>query len=531
MLARFILLFAVAFIFIPGKAYSQQVDPELARLIDRFDDVDDTLFRCQIPIDNFESYIETHKPTALAYLYLGRAWSKSAIFNGDCGALSEQEILSRLDSAETYYRLATKMNPTIRDGYNGFPVKQLIDRVYGTRAMWAMHEGKLDAAKDALRKLKKQGPYEPNFVSAELILKYTDKDAILLSLSDDETFALWYYQFVEGQRPDVTVVNLNMIALDWYQRMLQEGLKRAVKPLTFEVFGYPDGDYSDEWMQKYEILTADAMDTTTANIFPIHASVRERYAKLSGTDPARQWKTTAFKLGPMGETYFSAIGAVALQSIIENNEWRRPVDVSWSWYSPTLNGLDGSMLLKGPISEIIPAELEVAEYGMSAVDTVSLRTFLLDETSSLMDMLADTQAVTYADPLVFRMYFQYFIAIGLDKAKVVEMLPGMRKISRVDPVYLRSGYQSLITTLASNGFMSDLRKEIEVIREDLALATKGVNALTTQVQGYFSTLYLLERCKELQDLCKSLLKTIPDREERARLLEYYEEVRKNCKSN
>ena len=43
-----------------------------------------------------------------------------------------------------------------------------------------------------------------------------DKDAIIFTIGDNDTFALWYAQEIENYRTDVRTINTQLLATDWY---------------------------------------------------------------------------------------------------------------------------------------------------------------------------------------------------------------------------------------------------------------------------------------------------------------------------
>ena len=212
-------------------------------------------------------------------------------------------------------------------------------------------------------------------------LNSCEKNAILFTNGDNDTFPLWYAQEVEGIRTDVRVVNLMLLNMDWYiDQMKRKAYESDALPISVPTAKYLMGTNDVVYIQERTNQTADLKDIME---FILSDKPQTKVETQSGEKfsfiPTRKFRLPvdtalvlkngtvkekdARKIVPFIEWNFRrnhlSKSDFMVLDILANNNWERPVYYVSSGHDGTL-GLDDYFQLEGFAYRLVPIRTPVS---------------------------------------------------------------------------------------------------------------------------------------------------------------------------
>ncbi len=232
------------------------------------------------------------------------------------------------------------------------------------------------------------------FVARDLAFNYLDscdKNAILFTNGDNDTFPLWYAQEVEGYRTDVRVCNLSYLQTDWYiDQMKRKSYKSPAVPFSLThdkyVVGKRDLVYliprfkdSIDMKRAINFLASenpktkeipgysDRIEYLPANKFFI--PVDKLKVIQTGLVNQKDDSLIVNQLNLSYDKQFILKNELMVLDLLSNNNWNRPIYFAVTVGRDNYVSLDKYFQLEGFTYKVVPIETINQDGEIGKVDT------------------------------------------------------------------------------------------------------------------------------------------------------------------
>jgi hypothetical protein len=180
------------------------------------------------------------------------------------------------------------------------------------------------------------------------ILQTCEQDAIIFTNGDNDTFPLWFLQFVYNVRPDVRVVNLSLLNTPWYIKQLKAQEPKV--PISM----------SNKDIDKLEIIP---WEERTINI-PVPGAVREKafadlpeYVSLT-ENPVLADTSLPITVKPTVFGQAIRIQDYMVLNIIGSNAWKKPIYFAVTVSDQNKIGLGSYLRMDGLDFKLVPYKVD-----------------------------------------------------------------------------------------------------------------------------------------------------------------------------
>jgi hypothetical protein len=339
------------------------------------------------------------------------------------------------------------------------------------------------------------------------VLQTCEKDAVLFTQGDNDTFPLWYMQDVEGVRRDVRVVNLSLVNTSWYILQMKN------KPAYTEAKAVPM-NLSDAQIENLQPIQWEPRSVE----LPVEKEIVHQYKEqkdiILDTSITNHGKIvfTLPNTIQFGQTKALRVQDIAVYDIIQANGWKRPIYFASTCSPDAKIGLDEYMWFKGLSWKFEPIKTSQVNYG---IDPVALEANLMNEPADF----SKTPRYGYkfrelANPKVFfdentiriianyRSAFRglaaYYMNVERDKQKSMKVLDRMESLMPSSKI--ANGWQNAwqMATFYINLGRMDRVKEmgLEIEPACLSLIEKGEVDLNSYYNPYRALLDLYDMTNE-----------------------------------
>ena len=225
-------------------------------------------------------------------------------------------------------------------------------------------------------------------------LNSCDKNAILFTNGDNDTFPLWYAQEVAGIRTDVRVMNLSYLGADWYIQQMQRKTYES-DPVPFSltpdqyrtgtrdivyvvdrIKGYTDLKQVIDFVGSDDPRTKQLPEYTTEKIdfipsrhfiVPVDSVEVVKNGTVSPKDASKVRSQMKWDLEP-SRSYITKNHLMILD-LLANNNWKRPVYYAITVSEDNYLNLDNYFQMEGLAYRIVPFASAGDMFGRGGINT------------------------------------------------------------------------------------------------------------------------------------------------------------------
>jgi hypothetical protein len=325
-------------------------------------------------------------------------------------------------------------------------------------------------------------------------LNSCEKNAILFTIGDNDTFPLWYAQEIENVRPDIKIVNTSLFMTDWYIDQM--------KFKTYQADGLPISFTHDQYVGDkldyafYDKKTESRWDLKDLLAF-LSSDDPRTIVEMSNGQSIHFYPTNKFRIPIDKNTiiknkvvspkdYDSIVpyidfeikdnalykNRIMMLDVLLNNNWKRPIyftggsftDEDYLWMKDYLQ-LDGMVYKLVPIKT--PLDKEASQLDMGQIDSDKMFDIVMkwewgngEKTTIYHDVETRKNSISYRSNLA-RLMEQLVNEGKLDKAKKVIEL-AMTKM----PLNYYA-YYSLVEPFAGGYYVVNEKEKARKLLEDL----------------------------------------------------------------